>query len=236
MIRRPPRSTLFPYTTLFHACDQPMPVAVENAFRRIDGQCLRRHEVEQALRRRRSLAHVHVDVGSGESASGHLPLDAARDAPAPMLQLVDRSVENRGVVAPVHRRRVGRIAVQRDETLHCSSSAAAVSQRSAASRSLLWSRSMMRGTSTVATGTFSSTSSRRNARMRCSDATATEASRRATGLKPYTPPVTSGDAPEGGGVSSIPVAKPCASRVTYSGNSSSTNGVTASAAAAPSRL
>ena len=41
-----------------------------------------------------------------------------RHVPAPMLQLVDGRVENRGVVPPVHCRRVGRIAVQRDQSLH----------------------------------------------------------------------------------------------------------------------
>src|SRR3989304_9098343 len=31
MIRRPPRSTLFPYTTLFRSCPVPVPVFVVNA-------------------------------------------------------------------------------------------------------------------------------------------------------------------------------------------------------------
>src|SRR3712207_7471515 len=41
MIRRPPRSTLFPYTTLFRSCDRPVPPGRRGAGRRPPGAGVR---------------------------------------------------------------------------------------------------------------------------------------------------------------------------------------------------
>src|SRR2546422_7087977 len=41
MIRRPPRSTLFPYTTLFRSCDDNCPASIFQLLRRNQSNCRR---------------------------------------------------------------------------------------------------------------------------------------------------------------------------------------------------
>src|SRR5258708_22290708 len=60
MIRRPPRSTLFPYTTLFRSGDAPAPPVDENAGRRAE---------EAAVPDESAAAKQHVPVASEE----HIP-------------------------------------------------------------------------------------------------------------------------------------------------------------------
>src|SRR3712207_7777726 len=74
MIRRPPRSTLFPYTTLFRSVDQPrvragpglaVAVGVEGA----DGQ------VDRPLAGRQVEAAQGLRLASGAEAGGHVVRD-----------------------------------------------------------------------------------------------------------------------------------------------------------------
>src|SRR5690606_41973167 len=65
VILRPPRSTLFPYTTLFRSGGVPVPVVVE----------IRQHRPHQ-LRRR---VDIHFGVHSGHGSSCYLSLSASQD-------------------------------------------------------------------------------------------------------------------------------------------------------------
>src|SRR5256885_17169599 len=64
MIRRPPRSTLFPYTTLFRSGDVQLgvvPIGTGNDFAKLVG--LYRHSPERAVRRLVTARVVAFDVG-----------------------------------------------------------------------------------------------------------------------------------------------------------------------------
>src|SRR5256885_12107937 len=82
MIRRPPRSTLFPYTTLFRSCgDDPRPRLADRSAR---AECERRLPVRLALlgrslhRRGREWRHaVGVDRKSTRLNSSHLVISYA---------------------------------------------------------------------------------------------------------------------------------------------------------------
>src|SRR5260370_28400404 len=63
MIRRPPRSTLFPYTTLFRSTDAaPSPVLHP---REVERRGQGRHV--EAMERARELVHLRIDAGPCES-------------------------------------------------------------------------------------------------------------------------------------------------------------------------
>src|SRR5256885_15879428 len=79
MIRRPPRSTLFPYTTLFRSVPEAQPIAVlqrANVFRQNPYRQSRWRRTGQMLHvklareiRQRLLFHVHITRG-GDGAKG----------------------------------------------------------------------------------------------------------------------------------------------------------------------
>src|SRR5258708_18892489 len=71
MIRRPPRSTLFPYTTLFRSGDAPAPPVDENAGRRAE---------EAAVPDESAAAKQHVPVASEEYIPQLGPDQATDDA------------------------------------------------------------------------------------------------------------------------------------------------------------
>src|SRR2546430_13478626 len=77
MIRRPPRSTLFPYTTLFRSIARPR-ASAERHHVQVPGQAQRR------LRRRSS--------GAGDHAGSRLGILVVLDAKAPLLE--ERSEEH----------------------------------------------------------------------------------------------------------------------------------------------
>src|SRR3712207_8430756 len=63
MIRRPPRSTLFPYTTLFRSLHAPLRGAERGSPRRVRGRCRRGAAVQPAFVREASLLHRgHADA------------------------------------------------------------------------------------------------------------------------------------------------------------------------------
>src|SRR5690348_17800244 len=68
MIRRPPRSTLFPYTTLFRSLDIARVHALDT---RDHGECVRRGFVELLLLRRRELKARTRDRKSTRLNSSH---------------------------------------------------------------------------------------------------------------------------------------------------------------------
>src|SRR3712207_7851933 len=69
MIRRPPRSTLFPYTTLFRSAEKPMPEGVRDElwFKRffknmsVDGQRYIRVDYDEKLGRRTNIYSAESD-------------------------------------------------------------------------------------------------------------------------------------------------------------------------------
>src|SRR5437660_3372998 len=65
MIRRPPRSTLFPYTTLFRSLDQPRPIGRADADRVVV-------EVIGRVVQPRGLAIADEDEGTGDRKSTRL--------------------------------------------------------------------------------------------------------------------------------------------------------------------
>ena len=85
-----------------HVTHQAVAMAVQHAFRRIDRQRFARDEVSQALRCRRPLAHVHVQLRRGQPARRDFSLAGARHVPAPLLQTGDGVVEDGRVVAAMH--------------------------------------------------------------------------------------------------------------------------------------
>src|SRR2546427_1774726 len=73
MIRRPPRSTLFPYTTLFRSPD-----GLAKALAARDGRTAGHHEDEIAARRAAHFPHVaHVDRKSTRLNSSHSQISYA---------------------------------------------------------------------------------------------------------------------------------------------------------------
>src|SRR5574341_738087 len=71
MIRRPPRSTLFPYTTLFRSgphCPRRSPFDCSGA---ADLLLQQQHAVEQSLGGRRTARHVDVDRHDAVAAAHH---------------------------------------------------------------------------------------------------------------------------------------------------------------------
>src|SRR2546430_11361382 len=69
MIRRPPRSTLFPYTTLFRSPDHPR----RRARQRVAAVQLGVEQLDQALGQRRD----HADLAQRGYTVGHADLDGA---------------------------------------------------------------------------------------------------------------------------------------------------------------
>src|SRR3989442_10815216 len=93
MIRRPPRSTLFPYTTLFRSVDRALPVVVdgdrlslglgEPELLVLEQLRLRRHPPVYSGQRRNADADGQFDrggdvVGQGEDLAGRPEVDLAR--------------------------------------------------------------------------------------------------------------------------------------------------------------
>src|SRR3712207_7479308 len=69
MIRRPPRSTLFPYTTLFRSAADPAPAAVQRARRRAGGDACRRARRDARYGQRRAAELVARQRRSEEHTS-----------------------------------------------------------------------------------------------------------------------------------------------------------------------
>src|SRR2546427_1858573 len=67
MIRRPPRSTLFPYTTLFRSLDEPLSECAGGSLQRLPAQ-IGLHLGELALRREQ-LVHAGEEVRRGHVRS-----------------------------------------------------------------------------------------------------------------------------------------------------------------------
>src|SRR2546427_9114714 len=70
MIRRPPRSTLFPYTTLFRSCEQVLPHVAPIAV-----GAVRWHGVVLVEIERHDSREIHL---AGLVATDQLPIDAQR--------------------------------------------------------------------------------------------------------------------------------------------------------------
>src|SRR3712207_9161901 len=84
MIRRPPRSTLFPYTTLFRSDHRRHPRAVVGEARREAGQ--RRRVVRRGLREMAQELEAHRALPVVEDAVGELILEEGAEAGVDRLQ------------------------------------------------------------------------------------------------------------------------------------------------------
>src|SRR6266540_6691970 len=81
MIRRPPRSTLFPYTTLFRSRRDWMRIARFDDGTRAPAARLRRHDLRDDRAAKHDVEHVargfHADDGAGEQRAAYARLGRA---------------------------------------------------------------------------------------------------------------------------------------------------------------
>src|SRR3712207_3645476 len=102
MIRRPPRSTLFPYTTLFRSCENEVEAVEERArdLLPVRRKALRRaRALERGIPARSAGAQVHR-ADQQEASREHNPAGNASDRDRPVLERLAKRLERRARELP----------------------------------------------------------------------------------------------------------------------------------------